>query len=334
MKAIILCGGCGTRLWPESTLKQPKQFLKIHSDNTLLAETVLRLLPIMRAEDMVILTGEAYRAQVVAELANIGCEAAHIVCEPCARNTAPAIALGAAYIKEKLAVEDGETIFVAPSDHIISNRREFYHYLRLAESLAQSGWFVTFGVVPDYPETGYGYIEAGEELNIGYSVSCFKEKPTRAVAAEYVEAGNYYWNAGMFLFTINSFFIELSKHAGDVAAYFIDGFDSAMRNFADIPKISIDYAVAERTDKAAVVPFSVGWNDVGHWDSVYDISGKDDKDNVLRGDIKCLDCSGVMVRANSRIVAVAGLSDVIVVETADSVLVIKRGKSQLVKGLL
>lgn len=331
MKAIILCGGGGTRLWPESTPKQPKQFLKIHSDNSLLAETVLRLLPVMRAEDMVILTGETYREQAVEELANIGCDAAHVVCEPCARNTAPAIALGVAYLKDKMLVSGEETVFVAPSDHIISNRREFYHCLRMAAPLAQSGWFVTFGVVPDYPETGYGYIEAGEELSVGYSVSCFKEKPTRVVAAGYLDAGNYYWNSGMFLFTVDSFISELTKNAGDVAAYFSNGFDSAMLHFADVPKISIDYAVAERTDMAAVVPFSVGWNDVGHWDSVYDISGKDEKDNVLRGVVKCLDCSGVMVRANSRTVAVAGLSDIIVVETEDSVLVIKRGKSQLVK---
>ena len=164
MKAIILCGGGGTRLWPESTPKQPKQFLKIHSENSLLAETVLRLLPIMRAEDMVVLTGDAYREQAVEELANIGCEAAHVVCEPCARNTAPAIALGVTYIKEKLLSQADETIFVAPSDHIISNRREFYHCLRLAEPLAQAGWFVTFGVVPYYPEVGYGYIEAARNL--------------------------------------------------------------------------------------------------------------------------------------------------------------------------
>ena len=334
MKAIILCGGGGTRLWPESTPKQPKQFLKIHSDNSLLAETVLRLLPIMRAEDMIVLTGAAYREQAIEELANIGCEAAHVVCEPCARNTAPAIALGVTYIKEKLFAQVDETIFVAPSDHIISNRREFYHCLRLAEPLAQAGWFVTFGVVPYYPEVGYGYIEAGEELSVGYSVSCFKEKPTRAVAAEYIEAGNYYWNSGMFLFTASSFFVELGKYADEIAIHFTNGFAEAISNFAEIPKISIDYAIAEKTDKAAVVPFSVGWSDVGHWDSVYDISGKDEKDNVLRGTVKCLDCSGVMVRANNRTVAVAGLSDIIVVETTESVLVIKRGKSQLVKDLL
>ena len=331
MKSIILCGGGGTRLWPESTPDCPKQFMKVNSAQSLIAETVLRLLPLMRPEDMVLVTNALYAEAARAELEAVGCEAAHIVCEPAARNTAPAIALGVSYIRDEIGADNDEIIFVAPSDHIINNRKAFYNSLRQAETLAGQDYFVTFGIVPDYPETGYGYIEAGDECGNGYLVSRFHEKPQRELAAQYLSAGNYYWNSGMFMFKLSTFVDELAEHAPDVSAHFATGYAKALAEFSAVAKISVDYAIAERTARAVVVPLAAGWNDVGSWDSVYDISAKDDSDNVLSGQVKCLDCSGVMVRANSRSVALAGVDDLLVVETDKAVLIIKRSRSQAVR---
>ena len=260
MKIIILAGGGGTRLFPLSRQDYPKQFLKIGGKQSLLVETVKRFLPVAKATDIVIVTNNNYLHHVKAELACCGAANAHVLLEPVARNTAPAIALAARYCQEILGASEDEVLFVSPADHIIHPIPQFSQAVRQAVELAQECRIVTFGIQPDKPETGYGYIQAGAPSGSGYNVAAFREKPDLVTAAEYVKAGNYYWNSGMFAFTLTCMLDELAAHEPSIHELASLPFAEIIARFDQMPNISIDYAVAERSQRVAMLPLTTYWN--------------------------------------------------------------------------
>lgn len=334
MKIVILAGGGGTRLFPLSRQGYPKQFLKIGNEASLLAQTIQRFLPLAAATDLLIVTNKEYLHHVQAELKTCGVEGAHIILEPVARNTAPAIALAARYCIDKLGVTENEVMFVTPADHIIRPVADFCKAVHLASSMAEAGKIVTFGITPDKPETGYGYIQAGTSWRDGFVVDSFREKPDAETAEEYVFAGNYYWNSGMFGFTLASLQEELTAFAPEIAVLSSHPFECVIEKFADMPNISIDYAIAEKSQKVVTIPLTTYWNDIGSWDAIYDVMEKDDNGNALEGDCLLVDSANSLVLGRSRLIAGIGLEDLLVVETDDVILVAKKGESQKVKDLV
>jgi len=332
MKVIVLAGGSGTRLFPLSRKCYPKQFLKIAGKKSLLAQTIDRFLTKVRPKDIIIVTNGDYKFIVEDILREERAEDASIILEPIGRNTAPAIALACQFCKEKLGANDDEVIFVAPSDHIVRPDKQFIKLAEQAETVAKNGNIVTLGVIPDKPDTGYGYIRAGKALpEGGFRVYAFKEKPAKEVAEAYLKAGNYYWNAGMFVFGIGTMLTELAKYEEKIVEIISKGYDSALAAFATMPNISIDYAVAEQSDKMAILPFDIYWNDIGSWDALAETMESDFSDNVADGDVELLDCNNTMALSNSRMVVGIGLDGMTIVETPDVVLVAKKGDSQKVK---
>lgn len=335
MKVIILAGGGGTRLFPLSRKCRPKQFLTLADDGqSLLAGTVQRFLGCVTAADIIVVTSRAYLHHVRSELAAAGAEAAHIVLETEPRNTAPAIALAAEYAVDQLGAGPNEVLFVSPSDHIIRPAEAFAAAVEKAAAVAAQGHLVTFGIRPTKPETGFGYIEAGPEQNGVCPMLAFREKPDRAAAEAYLASGHYYWNAGMFAFTVQTFLAELKTYAPAIAAGLAGGYEAALRNFASMPSISLDYALAEKSRLGMVVPLSIYWNDVGSWDAIYEALPKDKAGNALSGDCLPLDCTDSLMVGNSRLIAGIGLKDIMVVETPDVILVARKGESQKVRMLV
>ncbi len=334
LKIIILAGGGGTRLFPLSRANYPKQFLKLNGKMSLLAQTVSRFLPLAAAGDIIIVTNHDHLHHVRAELAACGAQAAHIVLEPVGRNTAPAVALAACYCRDKLDANDGELLLVAPSDHLVGQPAAFVRAIGQAPALADGNRIVTFGVRPDKAETGYGYIQAGAPWGAGFIVDSFKEKPDTATAERYLKAGNYYWNSGLFAFTIGTFADELAKYQPAIRAALDEPFDALLGRFADLPDISLDYAIAEKSDRVVTIPLDVGWSDIGSWDAIYDVLPKDDAGNAIQGDCLPVDCHDSLILGHSRLIAGIGLEDVLVVETDDVILVAQKGESQKVKEIV
>ena len=334
MKIIILAGGGGTRLFPLSRTCFPKQFLKLGGEKSLLEQTLSRFLPVAKAEDIVVVTNKEYIHHVQAEISSCGLQGVHIILEPVGRNTAPAIALAAQYCRDVMGASDDEVMFVTPSDHIIRKSDLFIKAVRQGEQAAREQKIVTFGIKPDQPETGYGYIEAGEKYGEGYVVTSFKEKPDEATAREYVAAGRYYWNSGMFAFTVGHIMAELQEHQPDIYGLLSQGYEEALEKFADMPNISIDYAVAEKSQQVVTIPLTAYWNDIGSWDAIYDVLDKDEAGNAVKGDCLTLDCANTLMLGHDRLIAGIGLEDLLVVETDDVIIVAKRGESQKVKELV
>lgn len=330
MKIIILAGGGGTRLFPLSRRSFPKQFLKIENEKSLLVHTIERFLPLVSAKDIIIVTNETYRYHVQSELAECHAEEAHILLEPVARNTAPAIALAVRFCMDKLSCMPDEAMVVAPADHVIRPIDVFKDCILQAESLVKSEVLVTFGIPASSPETGYGYIET-EAAGAGLHVVSFTEKPNGETAQKYVDSGNYYWNSGMFAFTSAFMNREFHAYCPKISAVVDKGYDEAVKHFGEMPNISIDYAVAEHSKWVRMVPLTCYWNDIGSWDAVYDILPKDESGNAARGDILTQACKNSLLIGRDRLIAGIGLEDLLIVETNDVILVAKRGESQQVK---
>ncbi|SDD78374.1 mannose-1-phosphate guanylyltransferase/mannose-6-phosphate isomerase [Sporomusa acidovorans] len=334
MKLIILAGGGGSRLFPLSRTCMPKQFLKLGNSDSLLTQTVKRFLPLIKPDEMLIVTNKEYIHHVKTELTACGAGSAHILLEPVARNTAPAIALATKFCQDELGAGDDEVMFVTPADHIIHPIDIFIKNVRQAADLAAQDRVVTLGVKPDKPETGYGYIQAGQVVGTGYQVASFREKPDRETAEQYLAAENYYWNSGMFAFTCGCITEEFREHAPEIYQLMSASFKEVVNQFDNMPNISIDYAVAEKSARVVMAPLTAYWNDIGSWDAIYDVLDKDYAGNAIKGDCLPLDCANTLMLGGDRLIAGIGLEDVLVVETNDVIVVAKRGESQKVKDVV
>ena len=335
-RAVILSGGAGTRLWPLSRSSCPKQLLPLAQPQTMLQATAARAAGPGFAAPLVV-AGEAHRFLVKDQLEEGGVAPAAILLEPEGRNTAAAIALAALWIVQQ-GLDD--VMLVMPSDHVIADTAAFHRAIETAMPLARAGALVTFGIEADRPETGYGYIEAGEPTAQGaFKVARFVEKPNAATAAEYLARGNFFWNAGIFLFRASAFLEELEAHAPAVAEACgeamgrleLDGLfvrpDAAP--FRAGPGISVDYAVMEHTVRAAVVPVEMGWSDVGSWDALWQIAPKDDDGNAVQGDVIAVDTRNSLLRTDRHVtLAAVGVEDMVVVATRDAILVAPRARAQ------
>jgi len=337
---VILSGGAGTRLWPLSRAALPKQLLPLVSDKTMLQETVLRLGGRNGMMAPLIVCGNEHRFLVAEQMREIGVAPLGILLEPVGRNTAPAVAAAAHYLK---AIDPQAVMLVLPADHVIKDVDSFYAAIQRAATLVEGGALATFGIVPTAPETGYGYIQSGEPLQ---SEGCFKvarfvEKPDRETAQGFIEAGNFFWNSGMFLFRADAYLKELAQFQPEMARLSEEAVSKGYRDldfcrldeaaFTACPSDSIDYAVMEHTRQAVVAPASIGWNDVGSWSALVDVLESDGDGNVTRGDVYTDNASNCLVRAEGRIVAAIGVQDLVIVETSDAVLVAHKDHVQRVK---
>ncbi|ATS22485.1 MULTISPECIES: mannose-1-phosphate guanylyltransferase/mannose-6-phosphate isomerase [Xanthomonas] len=335
---IILSGGSGTRLWPLSRESYPKQFLPLVGDKSMLQSTWLRAAPVAGHAPIVV-ANEEHRFMAAEQLQQLGVKPSAILLEPKGRNTAPAIAVAALE-----ATRDGADplLLVLPSDHVIQNEAAFQAAVTLAAAAAEQGKLVTFGIKPTAPETGYGYIKASAGTGAS-AVERFVEKPDLATAQSYLASGEYYWNSGMFLFRASRYLEELRKFHPAIADACQKAWENGKRDadftrldkdaFAASPSDSIDYAVMEKTADAVVVPLDAGWNDVGSWSSLLDVSNQDAQGNAHHGDVIQLDCQNTYAYG-SRLIAMVGLEDVVVVETPDAVLVGHRDRIQEVKDVV
>jgi len=339
---VLLAGGSGTRLWPLSRESYPKQFLKLTDEWSLLQHTVRRASALAGATPPILICNEAHRFLVAEQLREVGVEGAEILLEPEARNTAPAVAIACLVAKER---HGGDAlVFIMAADHLIADLSNFIASVEIAAKVAAHGRLTTFGITPQRAETGYGYIRKGKILpEGGFEVAAFVEKPDSARAKAYVDSGEYLWNSGMFLFKAQSFLDELqhldpaileacSKSVAD-AKRDLDFVRLDAAAFKAARSDSIDYAVMEKTDKAAIVPMDAGWDDVGSW-SFLETRTRDNRGNYSHGDVMLEDSDNTLVHSEGRLVAALGLKDIVVVETKDAVLVADRSRAQDVKRIV
>jgi mannose-1-phosphate guanylyltransferase/mannose-6-phosphate isomerase len=341
---VILSGGSGTRLWPLSRAALPKQLLPLASKFSMLQDTVSRLTDMVEMAAPLMVCNAEHRFMVAEQLRQINLKPAAIVLEPVGRNTAPAIAVAALMLTKS---DPDALMLVLPADHLISDVTAFHQAIRHAANAAKTGQLTTFGIKAPTPETGYGYIRKGAALAIDaaiYQVAAFVEKPDLKTAQAYVASGDYYWNSGMFLFRASDFLAELEAFRPDIqdasraaltaAVQDLDFLRLGSAEFEACPAESVDYAVMERTNRAAVVPTDIGWNDIGAWTALWEVGDKDATGNVVRGDVMLEGAANNFVRAESRMVAALGVSDLVIVETTDVVLVAHKDRVQDVKKLV
>lgn len=330
MKIVILAGGSGTRLWPVSRKAFPKQFLHFGDKHSLLQKTILRF---PNPADILIVTGQEYYHLVKSQVMEIapGLEK-QILVEPERKNTAPAIALAVKYLQEKMGMKDEECFLVSSSDHLISPVETFIAAARTAEKEAKKGKHVTFGIRPNKPETGYGYIKsAGTGIS---PVLKFVEKPDHETAKKYLLSGDYLWNSGIFVFQTGAFVKELYIHCPGVGKNLSLTFEELIQNFSDMPEISIDYALLEKSPSCTVIPLDVSWSDVGSWDSVYEMLDKDENQNAKIGNVLDIDTKNCLIVGEKRLISTVGIEDMLIIETEDALFLGKRGESQRVKNLV
>jgi mannose-1-phosphate guanylyltransferase/mannose-6-phosphate isomerase len=337
---LILSGGSGTRLWPLSRRLHPKQLLPLTGAATMLQQTIQRIDGLAEVAAPIVVCNEEHATLVETQLRHIDRPAQAIVLEPMGRNTAPAVALAALRVLDGASDEDDPLLLVLPADHVVLDHQAFRAAVEEGRPHAEAGKLVTFGIVPGSPHTGYGYIRAAEQGRTS-AVLRFVEKPDRTTAAEYLAKGGYYWNSGMFLMSARTYLDELRTHRAEMVEASERALAAAREEgvlvhvdadaFAACPSDSIDYAVMEKTTRAVVVPMDVGWNDVGSWAAVHEVSERDASGNSGLGDVLALDCHGSHLEARHRLLAAVGVRDLVIVETEDAVLVVPRERSQDVK---
>jgi mannose-1-phosphate guanylyltransferase/mannose-6-phosphate isomerase len=334
VRPVVLSGGAGTRLWPLSTADRPKQFLELFGE-PLFEATLKRLQGMVGVGPVTVVTGIDHLEQVERAAEIVAVDLASIVIEPVGRNTAAAV-VAAAFVSEP-----DDVLVVLPSDHTITDIESFHTVVETAISLATDGDLVTFGALALRPETGYGYIEMGEPIEGGFRVARFKEKPDASEAARMVESGTHLWNSGMFVFTAGHLLDEARAHSPRLVLDVEEAMPPERSgrvvldaSFASVESISIDHAVMEKTDKAVVIPMDVGWSDIGSWQSVWELTERDDAGNALAGDVTVVDVTDSYVVSTSKKVAVAGVDGLVVVETPEAVLIVSMEKSQLVRDLV
>ncbi len=327
---VILCGGSGTRLWPLSRKLYPKQFISLIDDNTLFQNTILRLPN--EVSDPIIVCNEEYRFLAAEQLRQINKQSNNIILEPISKNTAPAITLAA------LSAGKDALLLVLPADHVIENKDYFNKLILDAVPLANLGKLITFGITPTEPNTGYGYIKSGKELDIGYKVDKFIEKPSMHNAKEYFESGDYFWNSGIFLFNSSQYLEELNKFRPDIynaCKNSMKGINSDFNfmridklSFEKCPNESIDFAVMENTEDAIVIATNTGWNDVGSWSSLWDIGNKDKDGNVIQGDVIIHNSKNSFIKSDDKMVAAIGLDNLVITATKDVVMIANKDVAQ------
>jgi mannose-1-phosphate guanylyltransferase/mannose-6-phosphate isomerase len=350
---VILAGGTGTRLWPLSRKLLPKQFLCLTGEHTMLQQTVLRIRGISDMTDPVVICNEKQSIMVAHQLRDIQVRPTAVILEPVGRNTAPAVGIAALYA---LSIDPSARILILPADHLIRQIDIFHDVLGTGAAYAADDRLVTFGIVPDRPETGYGYIRKGEtaappaagsagalERRV-YAIDQFVEKPDHNTAEAYVASGKYCWNSGMFMFKAGRIFDELTRLAPKIAGACRAAVDRGVSDgdffrldaaaFEKSPSDSIDYAVMEKTEHGVVVPLDAGWDDLGSWEAIWNLEQKDQAGNVIRGDAVAFDVENAFVHADSRLVALSGVRDLVVVETADAVLIAGLRKTQGVRQIV
>ena len=353
IQPVILSGGSGTRLWPLSREKYPKQLLPLFGEDSLLQGTVRRVDGIegIKLAAPMVVCNEEYRFVIAEQLRLMGKDGV-IVLEPVGRNTAPALTLAAL---EAVAKEEDPVLLVMPADHVILDNAAFQKVVCQGAALAAIGMVVTFGITPDCPETGFGYIQAGDSLGASFSGACsiarFVEKPDREMAQHYVDSGDYLWNSGLFMMRASVWLAAMEQCRPDIlsacqAAWKVEQLDGSFVRvgkveFEKCPSDSIDYAVMERIaagqanlPAGVVIPLSAGWSDVGAWDSLWEVLPKDDKGNATQGDVILSDCADTLALSGGRLVACVGVRDLVVVETPDAILVAHKSKTQDVKKIV
>jgi mannose-1-phosphate guanylyltransferase/mannose-6-phosphate isomerase len=343
---VILAGGSGSRLWPLSREMHPKQLLKLAKDTTLFQSTFLRLNNIILDENIITVTNVKHSEDIKLQLnelnsRNKNCK---VVIEPLGRNTAPAIGLATFYIlKEMLKDKSDPIIIVAPSDHMIKDENTFTTALNEGIKLAEAGHIVTFGIKPDKPDTGYGYISTIIDKSIekitldGLKVQEFKEKPDAVTAEMYLNEGTYYWNSGIFMFKASVLLNELDKYCPEIISILKDstmessGPTVKFEIYENLPDISIDYAVMEYSKQIALIPIDCGWNDMGSWEAIFDMEKKDDKNNFISGNVIDIGSENSLIYSTSKLVTTIGLKDTVIVETEDAILACNKNRTQDVK---
>jgi len=338
----VLSGGSGSRMWPSSRSMYPKQFLRLVTENTMLQETVLRLSNIANVKAPIVVSNEDHRFLVAEQLSGCGVQASRIILEPVARNTAPAIALAALTLADQ--TEDA-VMLVLPADHIIENVESFSLVISKGLTACENGKLVTFGVVPNAPETGYGYIKTSQESMPGvFLVDEFVEKPSIALAEEYVQDPSYSWNSGMFMFKASIYLEELGKQCPEILSACKSAIEAAdedmdftrvdRSSFSACESESIDYAVMEKTPNAVVVELDAGWNDIGSWSALWAQLEDGQNGNVFKGDVISEGVSNSLVISDKKLIACVGVEDVILVETDDAILLAKKDRVQEVKAIV
>lgn len=324
MKIIILAGGSGTRLWPVSRETFPKQFLKLGDQESLLQKTVKRFLPEWSVDHIFIVTQKETLFLVKNQMAGIDPKLLdQIIVEPERKNTGPAIALAIRYLQDHTNMVQKEIVFVCTSDHWIEPKERFLEAIKSAEKIAMEGRIVTFGVRPSKPETGYGYIQV-KKVEGGLEALSFTEKPPAHLAEKYLLSGDYLWNSGMFVLSVQTFWQEVSVHCPELK----------QGAFENLPNVSIDYAIMEKSKRISVVLLDLAWSDIGSWDAVFDVSLKDLNQNVQQGNVVAIDTKNSLLIGGKRLIVAVGLENVLVIETEDALYLGKRGQSQRVKAVV
>ena len=343
MIAMILAGGTGTRLWPYSRSMTPKQFLNLGSTHeSLFQETCKRLETLVSPEQIYVVGSDEHVGELRQQMLQMfpDYRPAQLLIEPLSRNTAPAILWGILRIPENQRLEP---VVILASDHLIKAPEQFVSALKSAESLANSGYIVTFGIRPDRPETGYGYIKAGDALEVGFKVEEFVEKPDQATAERYLESSEYTWNASIFMATAETWLEEFRLHAPELLAVFenktaagkaLTDPENIRKIYEAIPAESIDYALLEKSKRVAVLPVEMEWSDLGSWESIFQVSEKDAQGNVLRGNVILHDTQNSLIFSSKKLVTSIGVENLIIVETDDALLVCDMKRSQDVKKLV